>query len=43
MIIEVLAVIMAFILGVIVGAGIIVGIALYTDRRMKNGSKEEGV
>lgn len=41
MIIEVLAVIMAFILGVLVGISSIVAIAFYVERRDNNGGKKE--
>ena len=42
MIVEVLAIVLAFILGLIVGAAIIIGIAFHVERKDKNGNKKEG-
>jgi len=41
MIVEILAIAMAFILGILVGASIIIGIALHIERKDKNGGKKK--
>lgn len=39
--VEILAIIMAFVLGCLIGAGTIIGVALHIERKEKNGSEEK--